>query len=244
MAIDRIIKSTLYIFLLTILASCSTGAGRTDAMSHIEAEDTVVVSDETENVKYPNDSIAIGNVRFGLNPKDVAQRLTTFTKENPSLNGLAIDRVKDYYYQGKLIRLILISEYYTVDPYTIKNFQNYWTSIYEEKYINSKSLSEILVKYGHSFSDIPDLIINKGNVQIHVADNVSTNKVPESINFNDEHFEYDYLRLRSDAEQLKPTKLYSVIDIISGEYNEIIARSQEQVDSSKKAQKQINLENI
>ena len=208
MAIDRIIKSTLYIFLLTILASCSTGAGRTDAMSHIEGEDTVVVS------------------------------------VNPSLNGLAIDRVKDYYYQGKLIRLILISEYYTVDPYTIKNFQNYWTSIYEEKYINSKSLSEILVKYGHSFSDIPDLIINKGNVQIHVADNVSTNKVPESINFNDEHFEYDYLRLRSDAEQLKPTKLYSVIDIISGEYNEIIARSQEQVDSSKKAQKQINLENI
>ena len=68
MAIDRIIKSTLYIFLLTILASCSTGAGRTDAMSHIEGEDTVVVSDETENVKYPNDSIAIGNVRFGLNP--------------------------------------------------------------------------------------------------------------------------------------------------------------------------------
>lgn len=256
----QIYKCFVFAVAVNILCSCvGNNANRNYVADSLSVADDDVVVAEYEDVlsvvrDNKSDNVAIGDVCFGMNRQEVRDAWHKFRCENAVLGGITVDKMHDYYYDNKLIRLIVVSKGYRSGMYrTLEGglyYADCWTTLYNEKYGNhAKEVTDLLASWGEGWNEgVKDLVIKRGNVRIVVADNVISNNLPKKIDFdNPEQFEREFLKerlgIKKDFHQGQ--NMYSIIDIVNDSvYSLLVDNARQRDEQQRKSQKEKNLKAI
>lgn len=90
-----------------------------------------VFSESTLTTTNDYDSIAIGDIKFGITQSDFNIKKNDFLKNHPTLNGIPISNFKGFFYNGQLAAIEIISHKHSI----FRNHEaHYWSDLYAKKY--------------------------------------------------------------------------------------------------------------
>ena len=175
----------------------------------IEDQNTIVdsISDvrATDIAESPAivDSTAIGKIKIGCSKQEFNKFKKEFLERNPSLEGIQIEQFRGFFYEGKLIRVIIISEKYEVmafwdtDSNRISRLHEPWKDLYKKKYHKNITPEEGVLIGNDAIT------IDKGACRICVSDDALFSRMPSSFAYDfDPSFAMKYITSSLDKKLL------------------------------------------
>ena len=137
-----------------------------------------VINADTKSVKNDGDSTFIGNIKIGCSKSEFEKDYNSFIAQNYLLNGLKIEKHKAYFNDGKLVRLILMSNDYKLFISLGERLErtNAWCFFYKQKYKNI--YKECFKHYESGIS------IEKDLFTIEVFDEITISDPPSSYDYD------------------------------------------------------------
>lgn len=159
------------IAILSLYFSCVPAPTKNEATTQTPTKSEVKQTSNISNASNEKqDSSAIGEIYFGMNQKNFnSAKKDLLTNYNP-LGGLRIADMKGYFYNGKLVRIIITSIAHNKieDDFA-------WSSLYRSKYPDMSGNEDAYVTfYSHQ----------KGNYKFSVTDKDVTNTIPPNWDYD------------------------------------------------------------